>query len=322
MSDPDRAAELPDETGDDGSFQRQRSVFRDSVGTDAHPVEAGRYHLYVSLACPWAHRTIIARELLGLGDAVSLSVVDPIRDERGWAFREGRGHGPDPINGFDFLEQTYRQTDPGFEGRVTVPTLYDVEARRVVNNESAEILVMLDQAFRPLAAPGAPELYPETARAEIDEVDADVYEHVNNGVYRCGFAASQAAYDAAFDALFAGLDRLEVRLAGRHYLCGDRLTTADIRLYTTLVRFDAVYQVHFKCNRQRLSEFEHLSGYLRDLYQTPGFGSTTDFDHIKRHYYCTHRTLNPSGIVPRGPALDLDAPHDRARLAPDGPFGA
>ena len=316
------SAQFPRETAPDGSFRRQASAFRDSVGTDLHPVAPGRYHLYVSLACPWAHRTVIARRILGLEDAISLSVVDPIRDERGWAFREGRGHGLDPINGHEYLEQTYRESLPDFEGRVTVPVLYDRVESRIVNNESSEILVMLDEAFRPLAAVGAPTLYPQHLRAEIDAVDALVYEAVNNGVYRCGFASSQEAYEQAFRELFQGLDELDARLAERRYLCGERLTTADIRLFTTLVRFDAVYLTHFKCNRQRLTEFANLWPYLCDLFQTPGFGDTTDFDHIKRHYFVTHRALNPSGIVPVGPELDFARPHGRERLAPGGPFGS
>lgn len=306
--------EFPKETGRDGSFQRQVSAFRNTVGTEIHPIEAGRYHLYVSLACPWAHRTIIAREILGLAPAISMSIVDPIRDHRGWAFSEGRGHGPDPIHGFDYLLETYRLNDPNFDARVTVPVLFDKQADRIVNNESSEILVMLATDFRGLGSPDAPELYPAALRPDIDEIDPFVYDHVNNGVYRCGFASSQSAYDEAYATLFFGLDRLEARLAGQRYLCGDRITTADIRLFTTLVRFDAVYQVHFKCNRQRLADFEHLWGYLRDLYQTPGFGNTVDFDHIKRHYYETHKQLNPSGIVPIGPELDFDAPHGRERL--------
>jgi putative glutathione S-transferase len=318
---PAMSAQFPRETAPDGSFRRQVSAFRDRVGTDLHPIAAGRYHLYVSLACPWAHRTVIARRVLGLEDALSLSVVDPIRDERGWAFREGRGHGLDPINGHEYLEQTYRESLPDFDGRVTVPVLYDRVARRIVNNESSEILVMLDVEFRALAGAGAPSLYPEHLRAEIDAVDALVYDAVNNGVYRCGFASSQEAYEQAFRDLFQGLDELDARLADRRYLCGDRLTTADIRLFTTLVRFDAVYLTQFKCNRQRLTEFANLWPYLRDLFQTPGFGETTDFDHIKRHYFVTHRALNPSGIVPVGPELDFAAPHGREPMAPAGPFG-
>ena len=317
-----KTSELPRETGADGSFQRQTSRFRESVGSERHPVEAGRYHLYVSLACPWAHRTVIARRLLGLEDAISMSVVDPIRDERGWAFREGRGHGLDPINGFDFLAQTYRESDPEFDARVTVPVLYDKVERAIVNNESSEVLVQLATVFRPLGAADAPDLHPEALRDEIQEIDALVYDSINNGVYRCGFASSQSAYEEAYAVLFDGLDRVEQRLADRRYLCGERLTTADIRLFTTLVRFDAVYQVHFKCNRQRLADFPNLWPYLRDLFQTPGFGDTTDFDHIKRHYYETHKQLNPSGIVPVGPELDFHAPHTRASLAPEGPFGS
>lgn len=306
-------AQFPRESNDRGEFVRQESAFRDQVradGSTAFAPEPGRYHLYVSLACPWAHRTIIARRLKGLEDVISMSIVDPIRDERGWAFREGPGHGPDPVNGFAFLAEAYRATDPDFDGRVTVPVLWDRATRRIVNNESSELLRMFDQEFGPAGAMG-PELYPEELRDEIDAINADVYARVNNGVYRCGFAASQEAYDAAFVELFAELDRLETRLTERRYLCGDRLTEADIRLFTTLIRFDAVYVGHFKCNRNRIADYAALSGYTRELYQMPAVRPTVDFDHIKRHYYGTHGQLNPSGIVPLGPQLELDAPHGR-----------
>lgn len=310
-------AQYPRERGPDGEFRRQVSAFRDWVDTPGiespgpYVAEAGRYHLYVSLACPWAHRVIIARELLGLQSTLTMSVVDPIRDERGWAFREGPGHSEDPVNGFSFLSEAYLATAPDFEGRVTVPTLWDRESRRVVNNESSEILRMLDGAFRPLAEAGAVELYPERLRSEIDAVNEEVYGAINNGVYRAGFATTQEAYDKSIGPLFEGLGRMDQRLASRRYLTGEQLTEADIRLYTTLIRFDAVYVGHFKCNRRRIVDYEHLAGYLRDLYQIPAFGGTTDFDHIKRHYYVTHRAINPTGIVPAGPEQDLQTPHGR-----------
>lgn len=305
-------SQFPDEQSEKGEFVRQESAFRRWVraGDDELPAVADRYHLYVSLACPWAHRTIIARRLKGLEDAISMSVVDPIRDERGWAFREGRGHGPDPVNGFSFLSEAYAATDPDFDGRVTVPVLWDRETKTIVNNESSELLRMLDGEFEEVARKDV-ELYPEDLADEIDAINERVYENVNNGVYRTGFATSQEAYESAVEKLFGTLDELDRRLADRRYLVGSRLTEADIRLFTTLVRFDAVYVGHFKCNLRRIADYEHLSGYLRDLCQTDGFGETVDFDHIKRHYYETHDSINPTGIVPVGPELDLDAPHGR-----------
>ncbi len=309
-------AQFPDETDEQGSFRRQASAFRERVSADPdakHPVAAGRYHLYVSLACPWAHRTIVVRKLLGLEHALSLSVVDPIRDERGWAFREGPGHGPDPINGFEFLEQAYRATRPDFRGRVTVPVLWDKQLGRIVNNESADILELLVGPFLPLARTPV-DFYPEALRAEIDAVAEEIYGSVNNGVYRAGFASTQAAYERAYRELFAALDRLEGRLAERRYLCGAQPTLADWRLFTTLVRFDAVYVTHFKCNERRIIDYPNLWGYVRDLYQIPGVAETVDFDHIKRHYFQTHGQLNPSRIVPLGPKLDFSAPHGRERL--------
>ncbi len=315
---PTAAAQFPAETSADGAFVRQRYAFRDRVtadGSSGYPAVPGRYHLYVSLACPWAHRAIIVRRLLGLEEVVSMSVVDPVRDERGWAFREGPGHGPDPVCGFAFLSEAYLRTDPSYTGRYTVPCLWDRERGRLVTNNYPDITVDFETAFAAFRAPGAPDLYPAALRAEIDAVNEAVYADVNDGVYRAGFATTQAAYDEAVRALFARLDWLEARLAGRRYLVGGQLTEADVRLFTTLARFDAVYHYHFKCNLRRLTDYPALWGYARDLYQRPGFGDTVDFDHIKRHYYMTHDRLNPSRIVPAGPLVDWAAPHGRGALA-------
>lgn len=305
-------APFPKESDQEGAFVRQASAFRDRVtadGSSGFPAEAGRYHLYVSLACPWAHRTIIVRRLKGLEDAISLSVVDPLRDDRGWRFGPDF---PDPLaNGWDYLAEAYAATDPSFAGRVTVPTLWDTQTGRVVNNESADILVMLNDEFNAFAGAAGLDLYPIALRPEIDELNAWVYDAINNGVYKSGFAATQGAYEAAVLPLFAALERADERLASRRYLFGEQPTLADWRLFTTLVRFDAVYVGHFKCNLRRIVDFPNLSGYLRDLYQQPGVADTVDFDHIKRHYYMTHAAINPSRIVPVGPVLDLDAPHGR-----------
>jgi glutathionyl-hydroquinone reductase len=309
--------QFPAETSDEGHFVRQRYAFRDRVtadGSSGYPAVAGRYHLYVSLACPWAHRAIIVRRLLGLEDVVSMSVVDPIRDERGWAFRDGPGHGPDPVCGFGYLAEAYLRTDPNFTGRVTVPCLWDRATGRIVSNNYPDITIDFETEFGAHHAPGAPELYPAPLRAQIDEINDLVYRDVNNGVYRAGFATAQAAHDEAVQALFARLDWLEQRLTDRRYLVGTQLTEADIRLFTTLVRFDAVYVGHFKCNLRRLVDYPALWAYARDLYSTPGFGDTVDFDHIKRHYYMTHDQLNPSRIVPAGPLLDWGAPHGRGAI--------
>jgi len=306
------AAPFPKESDAKGAFVRQQSAFRDRVtadGSSGFPAEAGRYHLYVSLACPWAHRTIIVRRLKGLEDAIGLSVVDPLRDERGWRFGPDF---PDPLgHGWDYLAEAYAVTDPSFAGRVTVPTLWDTQTGRVVNNESADILVMLNDEFNAHASNHELDLYPAALRPEIDELNAWVYDEINNGVYKSGFASSQEAYEAAVHPLFAALDRADERLATRRYLFGEQPTLADWRLFTTLVRFDAVYVGHFKCNLRRIVDFEHLSGYVRDLYQQSGVAETVAFDHIKRHYYMTHGSINPTGIVPAGPLLDLDAPHGR-----------
>jgi putative glutathione S-transferase len=305
------------ERGDGGRFKRQSSKFRDWVtadGSSGYPAQAGRYHLYVSLACPWAHRTVILRELKGLQDAIGMSIVDPIRDEKGWAFTAAPGTTPDELHGWTYLAEGYLETDPSFDARITVPVLWDSETDRIVNNESADIIVMLNSAFDEFASNPDLDLYPEALRGEIDALNERIYENVNNGVYRAGFASSQEAYEEAVFPLFQTLDELEERLATRRYLVGDEQTLADWRLFTTLVRFDAVYVGHFKCNLRRIADYANLAGYLRDLYQTPGVAATVDLDQIKRHYYQTHGSINPSGIVPAGPILDLDAPHGRESL--------
>jgi putative glutathione S-transferase len=299
------------EQGPDGTFRRQQSRFRDVIRRG----EAGRYHLYVSSACPWAHRVIIYRHLKGLEAALTMTIVDPERDRRGWAITDSPGTTPDPVNGFRFLSEAYEATAPGCDDLVTVPVLWDRVAGRIVNNESADIIRMLDDAFDDSAERPLPRLCPDSLRAEIDEINAYVYDAVNNGVYRCGFATRQGAYEEAFQQLFAALDVLESRLAIRRYLLGSVITEADWRLFPTLVRFDPVYVGHFKCNLRRIVDYPHLFGYLRDLYQQPGIAGTVNFDHIKRHYYRTHPSINPSRIVPVGPLIDLAAAHDRARLA-------
>ncbi|MBA2638176.1 MAG: glutathione S-transferase family protein [Solirubrobacterales bacterium] len=300
------------QAGADGRFHRPESTFREQVEPGGRfPPEAGRYHLYVSHACPWAHRTVIARRLKGLEHAISLSLVDPIRDLRGWAFSGGPY--TDPVNGFAFLSEAYEATDPAFRGRISVPVLWDRTTGCIVNNESSEILRMLDGAFGDLADDRV-SLYPESLRDEIDALNAHIYATVNNGVYAAGFASTQPAYEDAYAALFTTLDELEERLSTRRYLVGDAPTEADWRLFTTLVRFDTVYHGHFKCNRQRLVEFPALWGYTRDLFAQPGVADTVDLDQIKSHYYGTHPMVNPSGIVPVGPRIDFTAPHDRASL--------
>ena len=284
-------------------------------GSSGFPAEPGRYHLYVSLACPFAHRTIIARKLLGLEDVVSLSVVDPIRDERGWAFLER----PDPVNGFQFLSEAYLATDPDFSERYTVPCVWDRQTGRLVSNHFPDITIDLETQFGAVARPGV-DLYPEDLRDEIDAINEVVYAEVNFGVYRAGFATSQQAYEDAVDVVFSRLDWLEERLSRQRFLVGDRLTEADIRLFPTLIRFDPVYYVHFKCNLRRLVDYPNLWSYTRDLYRRPGFGETVDLDHIKQHYYRSHPHINPTGIVPRGPLVDWEAPHDRDRFPDRTPW--
>ncbi|HEX8674147.1 MAG TPA: glutathione S-transferase family protein [Longimicrobium sp.] len=309
--------QFPAETSATGEFVRQKYSIRDRItadGSSGFPAEAGRYHLYVSLACPWAHRAIIVRRLLGLEDVISMTVVDPVRDEQGWAFREGPGHTADGVCGFQFLSEAYLLTDPEYTGRYTVPCIWDRVTKRLVTNTYPDITIDFETQFGAFQKQDAPDLYPAALREEIDQVNEVVYQDVNNGVYRTGFAASQEAYDAAVHTLFARLDWLEERLAGQRYLVGRQLTEADVRLFTTLARFDAVYVGHFKCNLRRLVDYPNLWGYARDLYQRPAFGETVNFDHIKRHYYMTHEQLNPSRIVPAGPLVDWTAPHGREGL--------
>jgi putative glutathione S-transferase len=285
-----------------GAFERAPSVFRESVSA----AEPGRYHLYVAAACPWCHRTMIVRELMGLQSAVGISYLDPIRDERGWAFTGGRF--VDQVEGMRFLSEAYVRSDAARAARVTAPVLWDREEGRIVNNESSEIIRMFETG---VFGGSGPELYPPAQAAEIDRVNERVYDTLNNGVYRCGFAQSQAAYEAAFWPLFDTLDWLEELLASRRFLLGAAPTEADWRLFPTLVRFEAVYHGHFKCNLRRLVDYASLWGYTRELYQQPGVAATVELDQIKRHYYMTHRTLNPSGVVPVGPAIDFAAPHGR-----------
>jgi len=310
-------AQFPDETDEVGRFVRQRSRFLDHVcpnGTTDYPAEAGRYVLYVSYACPWAHRTIITRSLKRLDEVVPMVVVNPYRDERGWGFGDPVGSETDPVEGFRFLSEAYRRADPSFEGRYTVPTMWDTKTKTIVCNESALIMRMLDKAFDAFTDVRL-DLRPPELVSEIDALEDRIYEAVNNGVYRCGFAATQAAYDEAVGALFSMLDELDERLATRRYLMGPRITEVDWRLFTTLIRFDPVYVGHFKTNVRRISDYPNLGPYLRDLYQHPDISDTVKLDQIKIHYYTTHLGLNPSGVIPAGPALDWDAPHGRATLA-------
>jgi len=302
-----KIAQFPKETGAKGEFIRQESIFRNWVtasGESGYLAELDRYHLYVSLACPWAHRTVIFRKLKKLEGVISLSVVDPIRDHRGWRFTGSEGEFPDEINGFSLLSEAYLKSDPSFDGRVTVAVLWDKKTQRIVNNESSEIIRMLNAEFNAFTE-STIDYYPVELREEIDEINAFVYTNINNGVYRTGFATTQAAYEKAFTALFATLDNLEERLSGQSYLLGNQITEADWRLFTTLVRFDAVYYSHFKCNQKRLVDYLHLWRYTRNLYQVPGVADTVNMDHIKRHYYGTHASLNPTGIVPKGPEIDF-----------------
>ena len=290
-----------------GRFQRGETTFRDRVSADGSTgfkAEAGRYHLYVSLACPWAHRTLIVRALMGLENAISLSVVDPRMGDSGWRFGDYPGSTPDPVNGADYLHQVYTRANSDYTGRATVPVLWDREKGTIVNNESAEIIRMFNDGFRAIGAKGQ-DLYPSAHRRAIDAINATVYAPVNNGVYRSGFARSQEAYEEAFAALFATIDDLEARLSGQRFLVGEAPTEADWRLFTTLVRFDPVYHGHFKCNLRRLVDYPRLWAYTRRLYGTPGVAETVNMDHIKTHYYGSHRSINPTGIVPRGPAVDV-----------------
>lgn len=298
-----------------GKFERKDSAFRDFVradGTTRFAPESGRYHLYISLACPWAHRTLIFRKLKGLEDAISLSIVDPYMGENGWEFGSSPDSIADSVNGAKKLHEIYTKADPQYSGRVTVPVLWDRKLETIVSNESAEIIRMFNAEFDSIAEGPGFDYYPETLRTEIDAMNAFVYASINNGVYRCGFATTQAAYEEAFADLFTALEQLEELLGQQRYLVGDQITEADWRLFTTLVRFDAVYVGHFKCNLQRIADMPNLHGYLRELYQVPGVAETVNLTHIKRHYYESHGTINPTGVVPVGPQLDLDSPHGRS----------
>jgi putative glutathione S-transferase len=301
-----------------GAFVRQGDAFRGWVradGSTEFPPEFGRYHLYVSLACPWAHRTIIVRKLKGLEDAIGMSVVDPVRDELGWAFREVDDETTgDPVNGFAYLAEAYQQMDPHYHGRVTVPVLWDTHTKRIVSNSDDDIMRMFETEFDAIARHDL-DLYPSEHRAAIDSLNEHVYETVNDGVYRAGFAATQDAYEPPAYRLFETLDELDARLAHRRYLFGATPVETDWRLFVTLIRFDAVYNGHFKCNLRRIADYPNLSGYLRDLYQIHGVASTVNFDHIKRHYYVTHDEINPTRIVPIGPQQNLNAPHGREHVS-------
>ena len=310
-------AQFPGEQNTEGAFTRQPDAFRHWVtadGSSGFPAASSRYHLYVSWACPWAHRTIIVRTLKKLESAIGMTAVDPIRDERGWAFREGPGHSRDPINGFQFLSEAYSATDPQYKGRVTVPVLWDTVTARMITNSDDDLMRMFNSAFNRFTDSSL-DLYPEPLRKDIDDLNGFLYENVNDGVYRAGFATSQQVYERAVRRLFDALDQLDARLKDRRYLFGAQFVESDWRLFVTLVRFDAVYHGHFKCNLRRIIDYPNLFGYLKDLYQTKGIAETVNFDHIKRHYYVTHDDINPTRIVPLGPDQDLTTPHGRERLA-------
>lgn len=314
------------ESSADGAFQREQAQRRNWVTADGQPgpsgeggfkAEAGRYHLYVSLACPWAHRTLILRKLKGLESLIDVSVVSWLMLENGWTFDKAFGSSGDTLDGFDFMHQRYTADTADYTGRVTVPVLWDKQLNRIVSNESAEIIRMFNSAFNALTG-NTLDFYPEALRPSIDTLNERIYPAVNNGVYRAGFATSQPAYESAFDDVFAELDYLEQHLGDHRYLAGEYLTEADVRLFTTLIRFDAVYYSHFKCNLRRIADYSNLSNWLRELYQWPGVAETVDFEHIKGHYYASHRTINPTGIVPKGPLQAFDAKHDRGRLSGKG----
>jgi glutathionyl-hydroquinone reductase len=316
-------ADQDDARATTGAFRRDQNYLPTRItadGRDGYPVEAGRYRLVVARACPWANRAIIVRRLLGLEDALSMGVCGPVHDERSWTFDLDPG-GRDPVLGIERLRDAFLARDPHYPRGITVPAIVDVPTGQVVTNDYPRMTLDLSTEWRDHHRPGAPDLYPDKLRDEIDEVNAGVFQDVNNGVYKCGFATSQAAYEEAYHRLFDRLDRLSDRLADRRYLVGETITEADVRLFTTLVRFDAVYHGHFKCNRAKLSEMPVLWGYARDLFQTPGFGDTIDFAQTKEHYYVVHRTVNPSGVVPLGPdPTTWLTPHHREQLG-GRPFG-
>jgi glutathionyl-hydroquinone reductase len=314
-----RDGELPEETGTGGDFRRADSRFRGRItadGSSGFKAEAGRYHLYVAHGCPWAHRTLIYRTTKNLKDAISVAYAIPGLRQQGWTFEDDPAFPdctPDTVNGFRYLHQAYTASDPRYTGKVTVPTLWDKKTGRIVNNESSEIIRMLNSEFAGVAGDGT-DFYPQPLRAEIDRLNETIYANVNNGVYRCGFAKSQAAYEAAYDALFATLDELDGRLSRRRYLLGGTLTEADWRLFPTLVRFDVAYFSLFRCNKQRIADYPNLANYMRELYQMPGIAETVKARYYVINYWSIAR-INPSGIVPKGTPVDYTAPHDRARLA-------
>jgi len=320
-------AQFPSEQSDSGEFQRQEDAFREWISADGstpYPAVAGRYHLYISYACPWASRTVIFRKLKGLEDAIGMTVVDPIRDEKGWAFRDPDKKwddteivppSTDPVNGFHYLSEAYAATNPNFDGRVTVPVLWDKETTKIVNNCEDDICRMFNDAFNAVAQNKRIDLFPKEIEDEHTELADFLYENVNNGVYRAGFATRQRPYEISCRKLFEALDQLEQRLSPSRYLFDKRIVEADWRLFCTLIRFDVVYHGHFKCNVRRIIDYPSLQGYLMDLYQQPGIAGTVNFDHIKRHYYMTHPQINPTRIVPIGPALDLTKPHGREKIS-------
>ena len=304
----------------DGTFRRADTKFRNWVTADGSPgpsgaggfaAESGRYHLYVAAACPWAHRALIVRALKKLDGLIAVSTVEPFMDEDGWAFSPAL---PDHVGGHHRLHEVYTAAVPDYTGRASVPVLFDTKRNTIVSNESSEIIRMFNSAFDGIGADRSLDLYPPPLRAEIDALNAVVYDTVNNGVYKTGFARTQAAYDSAATALFATLDQIDARLGGRRYLTGGRVTEADWRLFTTLIRFDAVYFTHFKCNLRRIADYANLSGYLRELYQMPLIAGTFDLEATRRHYYTSHRSINPFAIVPIGPLLDFTSAHGRDRL--------
>jgi len=318
-------AQFPAEQNESGEFHRQKDVFREWISTDGstpYVAAADRYYLYVSLACPWASRTIIFRKLKGLEDAIGMTIVDPIRDEKGWAFRDPSGKIPpgapfestDPVNGFQFLSEAYSATDPDYDERVTVPVLWDKKTHRIVNNCEDDICRMFNNVFNDFARNRDLDFFPKEIEADHAKLSSFLYDNVNNGVYRAGFATRQRPYEIACRRVFEALDQLEERLSKNRYLFGNRIVEADWRLFCTLVRFDVVYYGHFKCNLFRIIDYPNLQGYLMDLFQQPGIADTVNFDHIKRHYYMTHTQINPTRIVPIGPALDLTKPHGREKI--------
>jgi putative glutathione S-transferase len=317
--------QFPTEQTESGEFQRQEDAFREWISNDGstrYAAAEDRYHLYVSLACPWASRTVIFRKLKGLEETIGMTIVDPIRDEKGWAFRDPSGKIPpgapfqstDPVSGFYFLSEAYKATDPNFNERITVPVLWDKKTKRIVNNCEDDICRMFNDVFNDFARNRDADLFPKDIEAEHVKLSGFLYENVNNGVYRAGFATRQRPYEIAFRKLFEALDELEARLSKSRYLFGDHIVEADWRLFCTLIRFDVVYLGHFKCNLRRILDYRNLQGYLMDLYQQPGIADTVNFDHIKRHYYMTHTEINPTRIVPIGPLLDLTKPHGRDKL--------